>query len=53
MTEWEKAQAGYLYDANYDKDIVDARTKCADLCYDLIIANHLIRKSKPNYCIRF
>ena len=31
MTEWEKAQAGYLYDANYDKDIVDARTKCADL----------------------
>ena len=34
MTEWEKAQAGYLYDANYDKDIVDARTKCADLCYE-------------------
>lgn len=34
MTDWEKAQAGYLYDANYDKDIVDARTKCADLCYE-------------------
>ena len=34
MTEWEKAQAGYLYDANYDKDIVDARTKCAYLCYE-------------------
>ena len=34
MTEWEKAQASYLYDANYDKDIVDARTKCADLCYE-------------------
>lgn len=34
MTEWEKVQAGYLYDANYDKDIVDARTKCADLCYE-------------------
>lgn len=34
MTEWEKAQAGYLYDANYDQEIVDARTKCADLCYE-------------------
>lgn len=34
MTEWEKAQAGYMYDANYDKEIVDARTKCADLCYE-------------------
>ncbi len=34
MTEWEKAQAGYLYDANYDEEIVKARTKCADLCYE-------------------
>ncbi len=34
MREWEKAQAGYLYDANYDQDIVEARTKCMDLCYD-------------------
>lgn len=34
MTEWEKAQAGYMYDANYDKEIVEARTKCADLCYE-------------------
>lgn len=34
MTEWEKAQNGYLYDANYDKSIVDARTRCADLCYE-------------------
>ena len=34
MTEWEKAQTGYLYDANYDKEIVEARTRCADLCYD-------------------
>lgn len=33
MTEWEKAQNGYLYDANYDKEIVEARTRCADLCY--------------------
>lgn len=34
MTEWEKAQAGCLYDANYDADIVQARQKCADLCYE-------------------
>ena len=33
MTEWEKAQNGYLYDANYDREIVEARTRCADLCY--------------------
>jgi len=34
MTEWEKAQQGYLYDANYDKDIIELRQKCADLCYE-------------------
>ena len=33
MTEWEKAQAGYMYDANYDQEIVESRTRCADLCY--------------------
>lgn len=33
MTEWEKAQQGYLYDANYDEKIIEARQKCADLCY--------------------
>ena len=30
MTEREKAQKGYLYDANYDKEIVESRTRCAD-----------------------
>lgn len=34
MTEWEKAQNGFLYDANYDKNIVELRARCADLCYD-------------------
>ncbi len=34
MTEWEKAQTGYLYDANYDSDIINRRNKCADLCYE-------------------
>lgn len=34
MTEWEKGQAGYLYDANYDSEIVKTREKCADLCWE-------------------
>ncbi len=34
MTEWEKAQKGYLYDANYDPKLLELRTKCADLCYE-------------------
>lgn len=33
MKEWEKAQAGFLYDASYDREIVKAREKCADLCF--------------------
>ena len=35
MNEWEKAQAGYLYDANYDKEIVLMRSKCDELLYVL------------------
>lgn len=34
MTEWKKAQAGFLYDANYEADIIAKREKCADLCYE-------------------
>lgn len=34
MNEWDKAQLGYLYDANYDVNIVERRIKCADLCYE-------------------
>lgn len=34
MTEWEKAQAGYLYDANYEMNIIKMRETCADLCYE-------------------
>ena len=25
ITEWEKTQNGFLYDANYDEEIVEAR----------------------------
>lgn len=34
MTEWEKAQAGFLYDANYESEIIKLREKCADLCWE-------------------
>lgn len=34
MTKWEKSQNGFLYDANYDKEIVEIRTRCAELCYE-------------------
>lgn len=34
MTEWEKAQRGYLYDANNDAALLAARDKCANLCYE-------------------
>lgn len=38
MTEWEKAQAGYLYDANYDTSLLEKRNACNDLCFEY---NHL------------
>ena len=34
MREWDKAQLGYLYDANNDKDIIEDRIRCMDLCYE-------------------
>ncbi len=35
MTEKEKAAAGYLYNANYDKEIITDLIRCNDLCYEL------------------
>lgn len=34
MTEKEKAAAGYLYNANYDPEILADIHKCNDLCYE-------------------
>lgn len=34
MTEKEKAAAGYLYDANYDPEILREIVRCHELCYD-------------------
>ena len=33
MTEKEKMQKQMLYDANYDKDLLEERAKAKDLCY--------------------
>lgn len=38
MNELEKSLSGYLYDPNGDEDIVNARMKCADLCFEY---NHI------------
>lgn len=32
MEEKEKMLSGLLYDANYDKSLIDERTKCKSLC---------------------
>ncbi len=33
-TEKEKAEAGLLYDANYDAELLAERAACKELCYD-------------------
>lgn len=34
MTEKEKMEQQMLYDANYDEELLIARTRCKDLCYE-------------------
>ncbi|WP_152395710.1 sugar O-acetyltransferase [Paenibacillus guangzhouensis] len=34
MTEKEKAALGYLYNANYDQELIDERTYAKGLCYE-------------------
>ena len=33
MTEREKMQQGLLYDANYNKELMEERARCKDLCF--------------------
>ena len=35
MTEWEKGQQGYLYDANNDRGVMDKHLECLDKCHRL------------------
>lgn len=34
MTEKEKRDAGMLYNANYDKEIIEDLSKCKDICHE-------------------
>ncbi len=34
MTELEKMRQGLLYDANYDPELLQARARCKDLCFE-------------------
>ncbi|KXT72965.1 Galactoside O-acetyltransferase [Streptococcus sp. DD10] len=63
MTEKEKMLAQQLYDANYDKEILEERTRAKDLCYDYNhlrpsdevgqhkVIQKLLGKTKENCCI--
>lgn len=63
MTEKEKMLKQMLYDANYDKDLLEQRTKAKELCYDFNnlrpsdekgqkeILKKLLGKTKNNFII--
>lgn len=46
MTEKEKAAAGYLYNANYDRELLSDISKCSDLCYEFNKIKPSDRKSQ-------
>ncbi len=46
MNEWEKAQRGFLYDANYDKELIRKRAECADLCHEFNLCKPSDRAQK-------
>lgn len=63
MTEKEKARQGLLYDANYDKELLEERKRCKELCFQFNqlppskeeeqreIIKNLFGKTKENFCI--
>ncbi|KFF12384.1 sugar O-acetyltransferase [Chryseobacterium soli] len=63
MTEKEKCAAGLLYDANYDKELLNERIACKDLCgeYNQLknsdsqnrntLLKKIIGKTEENICI--
>jgi len=48
MTEKEKMLAGIIYDANYDKDLINERTLCKDLCheYNLLLPSNIEKQQE-------
>lgn len=63
MNEKEKMLNGLLYDANYDKSLIDERIKCKSLCYEYNnlhpeqleerknIIKQILGKTKENFLI--
>ena len=63
MTEKEKMMAHKMYDANYDKDLLEERTKAKELCYDFnhlrpsdeegqrVVLKKLLGKTGEHFCI--
>ncbi|PQA92048.1 maltose acetyltransferase [Chryseobacterium shigense] len=63
MTEKEKCAAGLLYDANYDKELINERIACKDLCLEYnqlknsdsenrnALIKKIIGKAKDHICI--
>lgn len=63
MSEKDKMLAGEIYDANYDKELIDERIKAKDLCYEYNnlkpsnikerekILKNILGKVKENYII--
>lgn len=63
MTEKEKMQKQMLYDANYDKTLLEERTAAKDLCYEynllrpsdkvsqIKLIKKLLGKTKDNFCV--
>ena len=63
MTEKEKMLKQMMYDANYDKELLEDRTKAKELCYEYNqlrpsetekqaeIIRKLLGKTKENFCI--
>ena len=63
MTEKEKAQKGYLYDANNDAALIEERTACQDLCFQynnlrpslieerIVLMKKIIGKAKGKFLI--
>lgn len=63
MTEKEKMLKQMMYDANYDKELLEERTKAKELCYEYNqlrpsetekqaeIIRKLLGKTKENFCI--
>lgn len=51
MNEKEKAKSGYLYDANYDENLIKERISCSELIYDFNATRHS-EKEKRNQILK-